>query len=70
LCSATKESALKKPKENKVKFFDLPDAVFWVIFAVGVAAESLPGEPAHGGRLGESIVEAVGRVGREKGHQS
>ena len=35
----------------------LPDAELWVVFTVGVAAEPLPGQPAHGRSQGQAIVQ-------------
>lgn len=46
----------------------LPDAVVGVVFAVGIAPEPLPGEPSHGRRPGESVVQSRARA-HQQHHQ-
>ena len=35
----------------------VPDAVLWIVGAVCVAAEPLPGQPAHGWGAGQPVVQ-------------
>ena len=53
---------MRKSKNKHVGWLDIPDTIVWIIYTICVASKSLPVQPAHWWRSGQTIIKTFNFV--------